>query len=375
MIATRRLGRLLVLLPSNRLGGTERHTARLAARLRARTGMAVDLAAEPALLPDLAALEPDGATLHPAALAGDHAAQATETARLLAALRPDAALVALPWPDAGDGLLPVLADLALPRLVLLHLAPEAEAPHGPGALGLDDAVLAAVSAPVARRAALAWGVPAESVSVLPNPAPPPLALARDATRRLLRAGLGLAPAAPLLLFVGRLERVKGAELLPAIAARLGATIAIAGEGPLREMLEAAAAADGGGRLRLLGQLADPGPWYLAADLLLLPSRLEGAPLVFLEAAANRCPVVATQPALEAFGAAAARIASLAATSDAAGLAAAAGALLADPARAERQVEAAARFAAGRNWAGVTDQALGLLRAASLKTRRDTPCPA
>ena len=51
---TRRLSRLLVPLPSTRLGGTERHTAELCTRLLARTGMAIDLAAEPELHPGLA---------------------------------------------------------------------------------------------------------------------------------------------------------------------------------------------------------------------------------------------------------------------------------------------------------------------------------
>jgi glycosyltransferase involved in cell wall biosynthesis len=374
MIPTRRLARLLVLLPSDRLGGTERHTARLAARLRARTGMAVDLAAEPALLPDLAALEPAGAALHPARFARDGAAdsgalQAAETRRLVAARRPDAVLVALPWPDAGLGLLPVLAEARLPRLVLLHLAPEAAAPAEPPALGLHGAVVAAVSAPVARRAALAWGLAAAAVTVIPNPAPAPLRRDRAATRLGLRAALGLPPGAGLLLFVGRLEKAKGADLRPAIAARGAATLAIAGDGPLRGMLDAAAAGDS--RLRLLGQLDDPAPWYLAADALLLPSRLEGAPLVFLEAAANRCPVVATPAALEAFGAEAPRIAAIAGRPDAAGLAEAAAGLLADPDGATRLADAAARHVAGRDWAGVTAQALGLLRAAVAAARGGT----
>ncbi|WP_137178609.1 glycosyltransferase [Roseomonas sp. AR75] len=374
MIGTRRLDRLLLLLPSNRLGGTERHTATLAARLKARTGMAVHIAAAPALLPGLAALEPEGAELHPAELAWEGAEQAeeraarqaAETRRLLDDLHPDAALAALPWPDAGSGLLPALAKASVPRLVLLHLAPEAEPPEAVPSLGLDGAMVAAVSSPVARRAALAWGLAPSTVAVLPNPAPRPVAADRAATRRTLRAALGLDASARLLLFVGRLEKAKGAELLPGIAARLKATIAIAGEGPLRELLDRAAAEDGAGRLRLLGQLADPAPWYLAADALLLPSRLEGAPLVFLEAAANGCPVAATPAALEAFGEEAPRVASIADTSDAAGMAVAAAALLGDPARAEALAAAAARLAAGRHWAGVVDQALGLLRGAVLK---------
>ena len=49
----------------------------------------------------------------------------------------------------------------------------------------------------------------------------------------------------------------------------------------------------------MGHVRDVADWSLAADALLLPSRLEGCPLVFLEAAARRCPVVATAAAVEA----------------------------------------------------------------------------
>ncbi|PWS34909.1 hypothetical protein DFH01_21425 [Falsiroseomonas bella] len=377
MIGTRRLSRLLLLLPSARLGGTERHSAALAARLHAQAGLAVDLAAEPAVLEGLGA--PEGVGLHPARLAWEAdeepaaraARQAAETRRLLADLQPDAALVALPWPDAGNGILPVLAEAALPRLVLLHLAPEAEPPVVPPALGLEGAVVAAVSAPIGRRAARAWGLPDASVAVLPNPAPRPSALDRAATRVELRAALGLSPTERLLLFVGRLEEAKGADLLPGIIGRLDATLLVAGDGALRGMLQEIAAADPFKRLRLLGPVADPAPWYLAADALLLPSRLEGAPLAFLEAAAHGCPVVATPAAVEAFGDAAPRIASVAETSDPAGIAAAAAALLADPARAARLSAAAAKQVAGRDWAGVTTQALGLLRAATAAARGGT----
>jgi glycosyltransferase involved in cell wall biosynthesis len=370
MIATRRLDRLLIALPSTRMGGAERHTVQLAARLVARHGLSVDLAAEPALLGSLAAIG-SGATLRAARLGwegeGDVAArQASETRQLLEAVRPDAAMVPLCWPSAADGILPALAAAMLPRLVLLHLAPEAPPPETPPPLGLGGAVVAAVSAPVARRAAIAWGLPPASVEVLHNPAPAPAGAARQTARDALRAALGLPADTMLLLFVGRLDAAKGAEQLPGIAARLPAVIAIAGEGPLREKLEAAAAQDPAGRLRLLGQLADPTGWYLAADALLMPSRLEGEPLVFLEAAAHRCPVVAAPAALEAFGEAAPRLAAIARGPDAASMADAARALLQDPARAAALAEAAARLAARRSWEGVARRTLGLLRAAMLR---------
>lgn len=363
MIGTRRLSRLLVLLPATRIGGTERHTAELCARLAARAGLGVDLAADAALHGGLAALLPPCVTLHDAAL-GDPARQAAEARRLRAATRPDAAFVPLPWPDAGDALLPELRGL--PRLVLLHLAPEAPPPDTPPALGLEEAVIAAVSAPLARRAAMAWGLPPGTVTVLPNPAPRPAPQDGAVARAAVRGGLGLADGVPLLLFVGRLEDAKGADLLPDISARLPLPLAVGGDGPLRGFLDARAGGDPRGLLRMLGPLADPAPWYLAADALLMPSRLEGAPLVFLEAAAHRCPVVATAAALEALGAEAPLLAWIAATADPRGMAEATAAALADPAATAARVAAAAAHAARHDWPGTVEAVLGLLRAATLR---------
>jgi glycosyltransferase involved in cell wall biosynthesis len=360
MLPVTRLARLLVPMPSTRMGGTERHTMALAARIAATSGMAVEVAAEPALHAALVPLLAPGVALHEAALAPG-AAQAAEARRMLAALQPDAAFVPLPWPDAGAGLLPVLAEAALPRLVLLHLAPEEPAPV-PG-LGLEGAVLAAVSTAVARRGALAWSVPPGRIAVLENPAPLPARLDRGVARMMMRAGLGLPPEAPLLLFVGRLEVAKGADLLPRISARLPFALACAGDGPLRGTLEEVAAHDPRGLLRVLGTVADAGPLYVAADALVMPSRLEGSPLAFLEAAINRCPVVATPAALEALGPAAPRLARLG--RDVAGLVEAVAACLAEPEETAATVKAAFAHATRLTPEGAATRALGMLRAAVL----------
>ena len=374
--APRRLERLLVALPSTRMGGTERHTMDLARRLAARGGMAVDIAAEPDLHPALVPLLGPGVALRAAAIGWEAAPPDARAARQAAAMRAllaevtaDAAFIPLPWPDAGDGLLPELAAAGLPRLVLLHLAPDAPPPAAVPALGLAGAVLAAVSAPVARRAALAWGVPEAGIALLANPAPAPRTLDRAMARAAIRTGLGLPPGARLVLFVGRLEEIKGADLLPHISDRLDATLAIAGDGPLREVLEDAAVMDRRGLIRVLGPLADPAPWYCAADAVLMPSRLEGVPLVFLEAAAHRCPVVASPAALEGLGEMAQDLAWIAATPDSAGLAAAVQALLADPAAAAPMIEAAAAHAARQTPDAALQAALGLLRMAMLRAVR------
>jgi glycosyltransferase involved in cell wall biosynthesis len=375
-LPTRRLARLLVALPSTRMGGTERHTADLCGRLAARTGVTVEIAAEPALHAALAPLLGPGITLRAAAL-GWEAAEPAERARrqaaamqdLLATTRADAAFVPLPWPDAGNGLLPVLAAAAMPRLVLLHLAGEAAPPATPPALGLDDAVLAAVSAPLARRAAQAWGVPEARIALLANHAPRPPAMDRAVARAAIRNGLGLPHGVPLLLFMGRLEPAKGADLLPDIADRLPVPLAIAGDGPLRGLLEGRAASDPRGLMRIIGPVADPGPWFLAADAALMPSRLEGMPLVFLEAAAHRCPVVASPAAVEGLGALAQLLARVAPDGTAASMAATARALLDAPDSAAPMIEAAAAHAARQRPDAARDAALGLLRAAMLRGGR------
>lgn len=370
----RRLQRLLLALPSVRMGGTERHTAWLARGIAARTGMEVTIAAEPALQAALAPLVGADVALRPAAIGWDTpeppAARATRQARAMAALldaaRPDAAIVPMPWPDQGHGLLPVLAEAGLPRLVLFHLAGDAPLSPAPRPLGLGGAMLAAVAAPIARRAARGLGVPRPSIALLANPAPPPPVLNRTVARAAIRGALGLPQEAPLLLFVGRLEEAKGAEWLPGIAARLQMPLAVAGDGPLRGLLETHAAMDGRGKLRVLGPIADPSPWLLAADALLMPSRIEGLPLVFLEAAAHRCPVVATVAAVEGLGALAPRLVRLAPTADEAGMAAATAALLAAPGAARTMIEAAAAHAARQQPGASLDAALSLLRAAVMR---------
>jgi glycosyltransferase involved in cell wall biosynthesis len=116
-----------------------------------------------------------------------------------------------------------------------------------------------------------------------------------------RRRLGLPLGEPMLLFVGNLVPVKGPDLLVDacdLLARSGARFAgyLVGEGPLRGELKSRIERFGlSARLRLQGacphaQLAD---WYQAADLLVLPSRSEGVPVVLLESAACGTPFVAS----------------------------------------------------------------------------------
>ncbi|RAI56934.1 glycosyltransferase [Roseicella frigidaeris] len=384
----RGLSRALLALPSRGLGGTERHSAVLA-RALAASGVAVTVALAPPLAAGFAALlgppppGPGGVRLHPAPLAweGDAdpaagiAAQAAALAAVLAGTRPDLAILPLPWPEHGLGLLRAVAEARLPALAIHHLAGRAPEPPLPEAaravterLAVASIRWVAVSAPVAARAAARLGLPAGRVAVVPNgvPVPPEAPGARAAARARQRGRLGLAPEARLLLFAGRLEWEKGADLLPAIATRLRAageaTLVGLGEGSLGESLRRSEAARAAA-LRLPGHVEDVPDWLLAADALLLPSRLEGCPLVFLEAAARRCPVIASGDAMEAFGAEADRLAAIAPGGGVADLTGLSSIRLNDPMVASACVESAHRLALVADEAAMLRRYAALIRAA------------
>src|SRR5262249_31422302 len=74
-----------------------------------------------------------------------------------------------------------------------------------------------------------------------------------------------------------------------------ARLVVVGDGPERASLSLAARSLGlGDRLILTGQVSDPRPYYLAADVMALPSLIEGSPNVLLEAMAAGLPIVATR---------------------------------------------------------------------------------
>ena len=136
-----------------------------------------------------------------------------------------------------------------------------------------------------RELALGWGAEPERVTVLPNPAPPVPELApRDELRR--RFGFD----GPTLVFAGRLTAQKDLGLAIEAARRAGVALAIAGDGPDRQALEAL------GHARFLGPLERKGVLELfrAGDASILSSLWENFPHTVVEALAVGTPVIATR---------------------------------------------------------------------------------
>lgn len=117
-------------------------------------------------------------------------------------------------------------------------------------------------------------------------------------KTVARRRLGLPPLSPVVLFVHRLSRRKGAHLLPAISAvsKLVKDVifVIVGDGPEMENLKREIAGRGL-PLVLTGAVPnrDLNDYFAAADVFLMPSEEEGFPHSLLEAMAAGLPYVAS----------------------------------------------------------------------------------
>ncbi len=146
-------------------------------------------------------------------------------------------------------------------------------------------------------------IPHSRLTVLHNAIDPDWGLraADPALRAETRARFQIAPTEIVLLIVGRLSREKShTELVEALARlqtllpHLSIRLLIAGDGPERPRIEAAARAHGCfPHVIFAGQVSDVLPLYSAADFAVLASKTEGSPNALLEALAASLPVVAT----------------------------------------------------------------------------------
>lgn len=114
----------------------------------------------------------------------------------------------------------------------------------------------------------------------------------------IRAELSLPGDKVIVAFFGRLSEEKGGDIFVEIARSLknhdGLFFLMTGEGPEREriaqLIEKYKLRN---RLLATGFVSDVAPYIRAADIVVVPSLLDGMPLVVLEAQANEKPVVAS----------------------------------------------------------------------------------
>lgn len=119
-------------------------------------------------------------------------------------------------------------------------------------------------------------------------------------RRAMRQAQGYRDDEFVLFFVGRLEEIKQLDrllaALPFVQQGLSARLLVAGDGTHRARLEQQVAGLGlEAQVTFLGKISHdqlPG-YYNLADALVLPSRMEGVPMVILESLACGTPVLAT----------------------------------------------------------------------------------
>ncbi|MFV1985838.1 MAG: glycosyltransferase family 4 protein [Gemmatimonadota bacterium] len=137
------------------------------------------------------------------------------------------------------------------------------------------------------------GVPASRLHLVPNAwAPDGSFLEREAARR----ALGLDGPGPIVGWVGRVSREKGADVaVEALTHLPDVRLSIVGDGAMRGELEQCAKEQGTtDRIRWHGWRSRADLMLRAFDVLVLSSRTEGTPIIVLEALAAGVPLVVTR---------------------------------------------------------------------------------
>lgn len=139
-----------------------------------------------------------------------------------------------------------------------------------------------------------------SYRLIRNAVDPALFEFNAAARQRLRLELGVGESVPVVGFVGRLQFQKHPELaIDALRAfrtvHPSAVLVMVGDGDLRAACEARATeAELSDEVRILGVRSDTAEWYSSFDVLVMPSRFEGLPLVPVEAQTASLPVIASE---------------------------------------------------------------------------------
>lgn len=161
-------------------------------------------------------------------------------------------------------------------------------------IGLSDLHVANSNA-VAEHLHVELGFPRERLAVIPNPVD---IEAIDAAAPIDRAAIGLRDDVPLIVWVGRMDPIKGIDTLidalMLLRERACAQAVFVGDGPMRGELERRAAMlVAAGDVRFIGWRTDVAGWLKTADVFAFPSRTEGSPNVVLEAMVAGCAIVAS----------------------------------------------------------------------------------
>jgi glycosyltransferase involved in cell wall biosynthesis len=151
-----------------------------------------------------------------------------------------------------------------------------------------------------RKQAVAMGAPPERTRAIVNGCD--LSVFRVQDRNEARQKLRIDPASDAVVYIGRMDIRKGLrELVDAAVAlhpqRPSLHVYLVGEGPDRNLIESAIqSANAASYIHAMPACAfdDVPVWMAAADLVTLPSYMEGCPNVVLEALACGRPVVATR---------------------------------------------------------------------------------
>jgi glycosyltransferase involved in cell wall biosynthesis len=207
----------------------------------------------------------------------------------IAAADPDVVQINLPVPFAEP--YTVLAALTVPRVRVVVVEHLPMAVPSPGIRLLKRltaprlAAHVAVGARAAREVERLCGLRPDTLRVLPNgvPVPEPAAGQRP-------------PGADFVVgAVGRLDRQKAFDvLIRAVADLPGAHLVVIGDGPEREALERQAVDLGVNEcLTMSGWDESAAAGLSSFDVVAIPSRYEGLPLVLLEAMMSGCAIVAT----------------------------------------------------------------------------------
>jgi glycosyltransferase involved in cell wall biosynthesis len=310
--------RVTLVADSDAWGGAEVYLTHLGRRAGANGWTASFVCAEPVAGRSTAVA--GSAQVTPVPLAR-HLTEAPAVRAAIAAQRPDVVLVNLVDPGSNAAAMAAALEVA-PTVGVLHLAGDTGTGERRRRLAELYGRLAAVLTPSAdgRRQVLAdLGMPEDRVHVVPNGVDVPAVASGPAGRAVPRVGA-----------LGRLTGQKGFDVLldavrSLVAAGTPADVVIGGTGRDEAELRAAAA---GLPVTFRGFVGDVPAFLSGLDVFCLSSRREALPLVLLEAMAAGLPCVATDVGNVAT--AVGQDAVVVPPGDAAALAAALAALLADP---------------------------------------------